>query len=263
MVTIMKKLFKISISIILILCFITLSLTYIITSPNLNKANYIEIYDTNNNLIYTELYGYQSNYIHLDTLNSYTYNAFVAIEDEDFYKHNGFNISRNIQAFLKNLFSLSIKEGASTITQQYARNTLLNTKKTLSRKIKEAFYTIQIERKYSKKKILEGYLNSLYFGHGLTGIDAASNYYFAKKPSELTLAESAMLAAICNAPSIYSPKINITNANKRKALVLYKMLIQNYITKEQYQTALKEEIIYNFNKNTIDKFYYYKDAVIN
>lgn len=262
MVITMKFLFKVSILIIIIFSFVTLSLTYIITTPKLNKTNYIEIYDNNNNLIYTELYGYESNYIHLDSLNSYTYNAFIAIEDEDFYKHNGFNISRNIQALLKNFFSLSIKEGASTITQQYARNTLLSTEKTLSRKIKEAFYTIQIERKYSKKKILEGYLNSLYFGHGLTGIDAASNYYFGKTANNLTVAESAMLAAICNAPSIYSPKINITNANNRKSLVLYKMLIQNYITKAQYQTALKEKINYNFNKIDNSNFYYYKNAVI-
>ena len=258
----MKKLFNTFLSFIIILSFFTVALTYLLKTPILVKANYIEIYDNNNKKIYSELYQYAGNYIDLNNLNKYTYQAFISIEDKNFYKHNGFDIKRNIQAFFINLFSLSIKQGASTITQQYARNTLLTNKRTLSRKIKEAFYTIQIERKYSKKQILEGYLNSLYFGHGLTGIDAASNYYFGKKPSELTIAESAMLAGICNAPSIYSPKINEEKANSRKSLVLYQMFTQNYITEQQYQEALKEEITYNFNKVAKTNFNYYKDAVI-
>lgn len=243
--------------------FIIPSLTYLIPSPNLNKNNYLELYDTYNNKIYSELYEYPSEYIPIDYLNPYTYNAFISIEDKNFYNHNGFDIKRNIQAFLINLFSISIKQGASTITQQYARNTLLNNKRTLSRKIKEAFYTIQIERKYSKKQILEGYLNSLYFGHGLTGVYAASKYYFGKHPTELTIAESAMLAGICNAPSIYSPKINLENANNRKRLILYQMFTQNHISSIQYKKALKEEIKYIFNKEEKNNFYYYKDYVIN
>ena len=161
-----------------------------------------------------------------------------------------------------NLFSLSIKQGASTISQQYARNTLLTNKRTFARKIKEAFYTIQIERKYSKNQILEGYLNSLYFGHGITGISAASEYYFNKLPKDLTVAESAMLAGICNAPAIYSPQISLTNANNRKKLVLYQMFSQNYITAKQYQKALKEDIIYSYNKYKQTNFNYYKDAII-
>ena len=259
----MKKRLKITISIIVISTFFLTSLTYLIPAPKLNKANYLEIYDKENNLIYSELYNNESNYIQIENLNDYTYNAFVAIEDKNFYKHKGFDLLRNIQAFFINLFSFSIKQGASTISQQYARNTLLSTEKTLSRKIKEAFYTIQIERKYTKQEILEGYLNSLYFGHGLTGIDNASYYYFAKSPYELTTAESAMIAGICNAPSIYSPKINIDNAIKRQRLVLYQMLIQNYITQKEYQQALKEELKYNFEKHSLTNFNYYKDTIIN
>ena len=200
----MKKIAKFSF--LLFTCFTIFlsSLTILIPSPTLNKTNFIEIYDNKGELIYSELYQYESNYIQLNLLNSYTPQAFIAIEDKNFYNHKGFDIKRNIQSFFINLFSLSIKQGASTITQQYARNTLLNPKRTLSRKLKEAFYTIQIERKYTKNQILEGYLNSLYFGHGLTGIDAASQYYFGKSPYELTIAESAMLAGVCNAPSFYS-----------------------------------------------------------
>lgn len=262
MVKNMKTLIKISLSSIIVISTLILSFSYLVPTPILNKTNYIEIYDNNNQIIYSELYEYESEYINLNLLNKYTYQAFIAIEDKNFYKHKGFDLSRNIQAFLTNLFSLSIKQGASTITQQYARNTLLTNKRTLSRKIKEAFYTMQIERKYSKNHILEGYLNSLYFGHGLTGIDAASKYYFNKSPYSLTIAESALLAAICNAPSIYSPKVNIQQANSRKKLVLYQLFTQNYISKEEYQTALKEEITYNFNKINESNFYYYKDSVI-
>jgi len=263
MVITMKKTIKILLSFTIIITFSISSLTFLTPSPILDKSNYIEFYDTEGNRIYNELYEYESEYVNLSLLNNYTYNAFISIEDKNFYNHKGFDLKRNIQAFFINLFSFSIKQGASTITQQYARNTLLNNKRTLSRKIKEAFYTIQIERKYSKKQILEGYLNSLYFGHGLTGIDAASKYYFNKSPYELTIAESALLAGVCNAPSLYSPKINLENANKRKNLVLYQMLIQNHITKEEYQKALKEEISYNFNKTNKNNFYYYKDAAIN
>ena len=259
----MKKIIKYSLCIITIIILLISSLTIMIPSPTINKANYIEIYDINNELIYTELYENKGEYTPLSSLNDYTYEAFIAIEDKNFYKHGGFDIWRNIQAFFINLFSFSIKQGASTITQQYARNTLLNNKRTISRKIKEAFYTIQIEKKYSKNHILEGYLNSLYFGHGLTGIANASSYYFNKKPNELTIAESAMLAAICNAPSIYSPAINKEKAKQRQKLVLYEMLNQDYINKEQYQQALKEDIKYYFIKNNKTNFNYYIDSVIN
>ena len=259
----MPKFVKIILSYILLLTLFITSLTFLIPSPTLNKPNYIELYNQNNELIYSELYNNKSAYIDLDNLNDYTYQAFIAIEDSSFYKHHGFDLSRNIQAFFINLFSFSIKQGASTISQQYARNIFLNTERTFARKLKEAFYTIQIERKYTKDEILEGYLNSLYFGHGLTGLDSASKYYFGKSPYELTIAESAMLAGICNAPSIYSPSNNPSKAKQRQRLVLYKMLIQNYITKEEYQNSLKEELKYNLTKESNDNFNYYKDIVIN
>ena len=263
MVIHLKKITKLVISLIIILSLFISALTYLIPSPVLAKVNNIELYDNTGNKMYQQLYNYESEYIPLSSLKSYVYNAFVAIEDQNFYNHKGFDLKRNIKAFFINLFSFSIKQGASTITQQYARNTLLNNNRTLSRKIKEAFYTIQIERKYTKEQILEGYINSLYFGHGITGIDGASKFYFNKSPSELTVAESAILAGVCNAPSIYSPKINLENANKRKNLVLYHMFTQNYISAEEYQNALNESISYSFNKISSTNFYYYKDCVIN
>ena len=258
----MKKIIKTSILLTLIMFIITTSVIYLIPAPIIDKYSYIEFYDNENNLIYTYLNSYESTYIRLEELNEYTYNAFIAIEDDDFYEHSGFDIKRNIHSAIINIFSGSIKQGASTISQQYARNVLLNNERTISRKIKEAFYTIQIEKEYSKKKILEGYLNSLYFGHGLIGINAASYYYFNKHPSSLSIAESAMLAGLCNAPSIYSPKISTENATKRKNLVLYKMLIEDFITPQDYQTALKESLTFNFNKKIKTNLNYYIDAAI-
>ena len=258
----MNRILKIAISLIIIITFFIITLTYITPTPALMKVNHIEFYDIEGKKIYSEVYKVESDYIDLESLHDYTYNAFIAIEDKNFYDHKGFDISRNIQSFLINLFSLSIKQGASTITQQYARNTLLNNKRTLKRKIKEAYYTIKIERNYSKNQILEGYLNSLYFGHGLTGIDSASKYYFGKNPQDLTIAESAMLAGICNAPAIYSPKSDEKNANNRKRLVLYQMFTQGYISADEYQKALKEELKYTLVKDDYTNFNYYKDSVI-
>ena len=263
MVIAMKKCIKYIICIMTIIILFISTLSFLLKTPPLEKNNYIEIYDKNNNLIYSELYNNPSKYVDLEFLNKYTYEAFIAIEDKDFYNHKGFDIQRTIQAFFINLFSFSIKQGASTITQQYARNTLLSNKRTLSRKIKEAFYTIQIERDYTKEQILEGYLNSLYFGHGLTGIYSASMYYFGKEPQDLTIAESAMLAGVCNAPSIYSPYYNNNKAIQRQRLVLYEMFIQDYIDESEYQKALKEKLIYSFSKEKTTNFDYHKDSIIN
>src|SRR5699024_9034919 len=113
----------------------------------------------------------------------------VAVEDRRFYDHHGFDYGRIFSAALADLRSLSLREGASTLTQQYARNLFLNHEKTWTRKVKEAFYTVRIEMFYSKDEILEGYLNTIYFGHGAYGIEAASRFYFDKHANELTVAE--------------------------------------------------------------------------
>jgi membrane peptidoglycan carboxypeptidase len=227
------------------------------------KNHTITFLDKNDNYFFEINNANKQSYITIENIDEDIINAIISIEDKNFYKHSGFDILRNIKAFFTNLFSFSIKQGASTISQQYARNTLLSTEKTLSRKIKEAFYTIQIERKYTKSQILEGYLNSLYLGHGLTGIDSASYYYFNKSAYDLTIAESAMLAGICNAPSIFSPKINLNNAIERQKLVLYRMLSEDYITQQEYQKALKEELTYSFEKQESSNLNYYKDSIIN
>ena len=132
--------------------------------------------------------------------------------------------------------------GGSTITQQYARLLFLNNEKSLIRKIKEAYYTIKLETTYSKDEILEGYLNNIYLGHGCYGIEAASNYYFNKSTSQLTLEESALLASLPSSPNNASPINDYNRAMKRKNIVLQKMYENKTISQSEYLNALSKDI---------------------
>lgn len=225
------------------------------------KNNYIEFYDINNKLIRSEIKNKYGNYIPLNQINTHTINAFISYEDKNFYSHKGFDIKRIIRSFFTNLFTLSFKEGASTISQQYARSMFLSNDKTISRKIKEAYYTTKIEKKYTKNQILEGYLNSIYLGHGCYGIDAASNYYFNKSAKDLTLSESALLASLPSSPSHSSPYNNYTKAMSRKNTVLKVMLNQGYITTSQYNEATSQPIYLNENHDYQTYIDYYLDKV--
>lgn len=159
--------------------------------------------------------------------------ATISIEDKSFYQHYGFDLKRMAGAALADVKAMSKVQGASTISQQYARNLFLSHDKTWKRKISEALYTIRIEMNYSKKDILEGYLNTIYYGHGAYGVQAASQYYFGKDANQLTVAEAAMLAGIPKAPSYYSPVTHLENSKKRQELILQSMTEDGFITKEQ------------------------------
>src|SRR5699024_8640928 len=136
------------------------------------------------------------------------------------------------------------QQGASTISQQYARNLFLTMDKTWSRKIREAFYTIRLEQFYTKEQILEGYINTINFGHGSYGVEAASQYYYGKSADELSLAESAMLAGIPKGPSYFSPLVDEEKAKQRQALILQAMTNEGYISENEAQEALAEELEY-------------------
>lgn len=168
--------------------------------------------------------------------------ATISIEDRNFYEHNGFDLKRIAGAALADLKAMAKVQGASTITQQYARNLFLEHDKTWKRKIEEAFYAVRLEMSYSKKEILEGYLNTIYYGHGAYGIQAASQYYFGKDASELSLAEAAMLVGIPKGPSHYAPTGNFEKAKKRQVLILDSMVENQYITEAQAETAKKEKL---------------------
>ncbi len=189
--------------------------------------------------------GVENRYwVNLEDISPHVIRATLAIEDQHFYEHNGFDLKRIAGAALADLKSMSLQEGASTLTQQYARNLYLSHEKSWTRKIKEAFYTVRIEMYYSKNEILEGYLNTIYFGHGAYGIEAASRFFFDKSASELSLAEASMLAAIPKGPSYYSPLNNRKNAERRQKQILLTMWKNDVISEQQYYLASHETLAY-------------------
>jgi len=185
--------------------------------------------------------GENRNPITLDQIPKNLQYATIAIEDERFYKHIGIDIKGIMRAVFVNISSMSKKQGASTITQQLARNAFLTREKTWDRKIKEQMLAVQLERKFSKEQILEFYLNQVNYGSGANGVELASEIYFGKEAPELTLAECALIAGIPKAPTYYSPYKNYDNALARRDLVLDAMADQGYITTSQ-ATEAKQEV---------------------
>ena len=172
--------------------------------------------------------------------------SFLSAEDKNFFSHPGVDaksITRAIIKNLKNYFSEKRLEGASTITQQVAKNFLLTSEVSLKRKIKEAILAFRIERAYSKERIMELYLNQIYLGEGTYGVAAASLEYFDKAVSDLSYEESALLAALPKAPSKYNPYKSIKKAKKRRNIVLKNLYDNLYINKTTYENLIKKEIV--------------------
>ena len=237
---------------------------YARTLPKLdiNNTGSYYLYDLNDEL-YFQGNG-TSKWANLNEISNYVKNATIITEDKDFYSHHGFDVLRIMKAIYINIINKDFQQGASTITQQFAKNLYLSFDKTLKRKLNELWYTIQIETHYSKEEILEGYLNCINYGHGMYGIENASNYYFNKKASDLTLAEAAMLVGIPKSPSNYSPLINFDIAKQRQKYILKIMLNNNLITNDEYNKALQEELVFykNEEKNNLTTLMYYQDAVL-
>ena len=168
-------------------------------------------------------------------------NAFLAIEDKQFYKHHGIHFKRLVGAIVANLKSGRAVQGASSFTQQLARNAFLSHEKSLDRKIKEALITFEIERKYTKDEIFEKYLNEIYFGGGAYGIKTAAGRFFRKDITQLNLPEAAMLAGIPNRPEKYNPSRKLDNAMKRMKLILSEMYKDGMITEAEYKKALEHK----------------------
>ncbi|MGC8937923.1 MAG: transglycosylase domain-containing protein, partial [Thermodesulfovibrio sp.] len=168
--------------------------------------------------------------------------AFVAAEDVRFYKHPGVDIIGILRALYRDIKAGGIVEGGSTITQQLAKMLFLKPERSITRKLKEAILSIQIEKKYTKDEILGLYLNQAYFGNRAYGIAAASETYFGKSFKELKISEIALLASLPKAPSAFNPFKRPEIALKRRNIVLQKMLEEGFITKEQYAEAVKEPL---------------------
>lgn len=220
------------------------------------NANCLQIYDKNGQILCPS----KENFVSLDNLSTNTKNAFICAEDKRFYVHHGLDYIRIGGAILSNIKSKSFNQGASTISQQLVKNSQLSNEKTINRKLKEVKLTKELERKYSKNEILEMYLNNIYFGNGCYGIENAAKYYFGKSAKDLDLAESALLAATINAPSVYDIKNSTNKAKERRNLVLDLMQKYNKIGKETCESAKAQEV--KLNITSLSNDYYIFDEVI-
>jgi len=185
-------------------------------------------------------------FVPIESIPKNVINSFLSAEDKNFFSHPGVDAKGVIRAVIKNISNIMTSqrlEGASTITQQVAKNFLLSNEVSFNRKIKEAILAFRIERALSKERILELYLNQIYLGGGAYGIASASLEYFDKPINELSYTESALLAALPKAPSKYNPYKNPDLAKFRRDLVLKNLLENNYINKKKYQELVKKKII--------------------
>lgn len=169
-------------------------------------------------------------------------NAVVAVEDKRFFDHSGFDLISIGRAVITNIKDKELSEGGSTITQQIAKNIFFSQKKEFTRKVAEVFVAIDIEKIYNKKQILEIYINTNFYGSGYYGIYEASQGYYGKNPSELTDYEATLLAGVPNAPSVYSPKVNLSLAERRQSIVLSKMVQAGYLTKDEAKIIEDQQI---------------------
>lgn len=221
----------------------------------------IEVYDRDNKPIKEENTVNES-YAEISTISEDTKNAFISIEDKEFYKHNGVNYKRIVKAMLSNLKAMKFKEGASTITQQLIKNSHLTSAKTFERKITEIALSTKLEKQFSKDEILEQYLNIIYFGNNCYGIEEASEYYFSKPAKDLKLEESALLAGMIKSPSKYCPIKHPDNALKRRNLVLSEMEKDGAISADEAVRAKSQPINLEINTEHKNKLNSYSQASI-
>jgi 1A family penicillin-binding protein len=203
-----------------------------------------KIYDrTGKNLLYDIHQNIQRTIIPFEEMPRHIKNATVAVEDSEFYEHKGIKLEAIFRAFLTNLIAGKVEQGGSTITQQLVKNTFLTPEKSLKRKLKELVLALKMEKFYSKDEILALYLNEIPYGGSTYGIEAASQNYFGKPAKDLTLAESAYLAALPKAPTYYSPYGNHREElEERKNLVLKRMLDLGFINRSEYDSAKNETV---------------------
>lgn len=181
-------------------------------------------------------------WVSIDKIPQNLQDAFVAIEDQRFYKHHGVDLKRTAGAVLNYVLKGDSSYGGSTITQQLVKNITNDKERTKTRKIREMIRSLILESKISKEQILEMYMNTIYLSQGANGVESAANVYFSKDVSQLSLAESACIAGITQYPSLYDPLVNPENNQKKRNTVLAKMLELEYITQDEYDEAVNEEL---------------------
>ena len=201
-------------------------------------------------------------FVPLQEMPRYLVEAFLSTEDKEFFAHHGIDYSATLRALWTNLVAQSIRQGGSTITQQLARMLFLDRQKTWLRKSREAQIAAVLEKKYSKTKILEYYLNSVYLGNGAYGVEAASRIYFRKSSRELNLSEAALLAALPKAPSALAPHRNYPAARQRSQLVLQRMMADNIISSQHYEAVRDAAVkIYPHAPRFVSQAPYFNAAV--
>lgn len=208
---------------------------------NLHLVAATQVFDSKGQLL-AKLFEENRIVVSIQNVSPYMAQAIIANEDSRFYDHMGIDPIGILRAVVVNLRAGGLVEGGSTLTQQLAKNMFLTQERTFTRKIKEFFLAIIIERKFSKQEILQAYLNQVYFGEGAYGVETGAQVYFGKHASELTLGESALLAGLPRGPSLYSPYADRKAALERRGTVLDGMVKQGYITQEQGDKAQKEPI---------------------
>lgn len=240
--------YKIIVPVFVVLLFA--ALTYWITRdlPSLTQLEHFEptlvtkVYSADGKVI-KEFFFERRDYVPLKDIPIHMQQAIINTEDKRFYSHWGFDLKRTMKAAYVDLINLARVEGASTITQQLARDLYFTQEKVFIRKIRELITAIQIERTYSKDEILEMYLNHIWYGHGCYGIKAAAEYFLNKPVKELNLEESALLAAIVNVPAVYSPINHPDRALKRRNLVLLLMNRNGSLSEEEYLEAKEKPLV--------------------
>ncbi|MCQ6281794.1 transglycosylase domain-containing protein [Bacillus sp. EB600] len=255
----------IGMTLVLLLLFGVLGYAKILGAPPLAVPQSTLYIADNGKIIGESNNGQKRYWVPLKDISPDLVNATVSIEDKKFYNHHGFDFSRIAGAALADIRAFGKVQGASTITQQYARNLFLEYDKTWERKFFEAFYTIRLEMNYPKREILEGYLNTIYYGNGAYGVEAASQYYFGKSASKLSLAEAAMLAGIPKGPGLYSPFVSEKRAKLRQRIILNTMVDNGFISKRKAALAAEKTLKFSgkYPNQQVKVAPYFQDAVKN
>jgi penicillin-binding protein 1A len=209
----------------------------------LEKMESASVIVDRNDKIFGQIYVENRETIPYDQLPRDLINAVVAMEDTKFYQHSGYDLFGIIRAALKNFTAGGVKQGASTVTQQLARNTFALRERTFRRKLVEIFLARRIEQQFGKQKIMELYLNRIYFGGGLYGAEAASRGYFGKPAKEMTLTEAATLAGLIKSPNRLSPWTDLQVSKEARNVVLNRMSDLGFISRERAASAQAEEIV--------------------
>lgn len=231
--------------------------TFFIISVNSSKISLAPLKETYQSVILDkhqrkiEAIGKKSDYVKIEDIPQIVIDALLSVEDSEFYHHEGINTKRIIISLINNIFSSSL-QGGSTITQQLVKNTSLTNEQTLTRKAKEAYLSVLLEKEYTKDEILENYFNRVYFEQSIPGIQYASRTFFNKDIQEVNLIEAATLVGLVKSPSFYYPFKNPDNTTKRKNIVLGEMLKNKVITQEEYNLAIEvnvKDILYTKENN--------------